>query len=168
MVYLVTGPSGAGKTWLLQQSGIERVTTYTTRPPRCGEEDGVDYHFVTKEVFMEMVEAGLMAEYAEFYGNFYGTSKTPLLQAGERALIIEPEGSANIGKFLDELGVPFRRVWIATPICLRHLFLSQSRDASEAERRLHDGIEGRWQQLGLNADIVLPVADPHLFKKSIA
>lgn len=75
------GPSGAGKSTL-----ISRLTgdfpevfgfsvSHTTRDPREGEENGIHYHFVTKDEFTSMVEAGEFLEYAEVHGNFYGTSQ---------------------------------------------------------------------------------------------
>ncbi len=78
-IYIVSAPSGAGKSTLCRElltvyPEITYSISHTTRAPRAGEQDGVDYHFVTKEGFQERIEKGLMAEWAEVHGNYYGTS----------------------------------------------------------------------------------------------
>src|SRR5690606_39605402 len=78
-LFVVSAPSGAGKTSLLtalveSMSGIRVSVSYTTRLIRPGEIDGVDYHFTTRENFVEMVERGDFLEHAEVFGNLYGTS----------------------------------------------------------------------------------------------
>ena len=85
VVLVVCAPSGAGKTTL-----IKRLTTEfpdlgfsvscTTRPPRAGEQDGVDYHFLSREDFIARRKEGYFAEWAEVHGNFYGTPLAPTLQ----------------------------------------------------------------------------------------
>lgn len=84
-LYIVSAPSGAGKSSLVQAllEGDPHLClsiSYTTRPPRPGEEDGVHYHFVTREVFQEMLGQGAFLESAEVYGNYYGTSQ-PWIEA---------------------------------------------------------------------------------------
>ncbi len=84
-LYIVTAPSGAGKTSLVralleQEQAIRVSVSYTTRPPRPGERDGVDYHFVDRERFLAMQAAGDFLEYAEVFGNYYGTSRRWLEQ----------------------------------------------------------------------------------------
>ena len=82
-LYVVSAPSGAGKTSLLKQlmTEIEHVATsisHTTRKSRAGERDGVDYHFVTVEEFKRLIAEDAFFEHAEVFGNFYGTSKTSI------------------------------------------------------------------------------------------
>ncbi len=77
---VVSSPSGAGKTTLSRRllaefSDIRFSVSYTTRPKRPKETNGIDYWFVTKATFMEMVESSLFAEWALVHGNLYGTSK---------------------------------------------------------------------------------------------
>lgn len=79
-LYIVSAPSGAGKTSLVRallegDPHLSLSISYTTRPPRPGEENGVHYHFVTREVFQEMLKQGAFLESAEVYGNYYGTSQ---------------------------------------------------------------------------------------------
>ena len=76
---VISGFSGAGKGTVLSQVLARRPDLYfsvsfTTRPPREGEKDGVNYHFVTRQAFQERIERGEFLEYAEYVGNFYGTS----------------------------------------------------------------------------------------------
>ncbi len=79
-LFVISAPSGAGKTSLVhgvvdQLECIKVSISYTTRPMRREELDSVDYHFISVEKFHEMVNQGLFLEYAEVFGNFYGTGQ---------------------------------------------------------------------------------------------
>ena len=79
-LFAVVAPSGAGKTTLVsalleREPNIRLSISYTTRPPRQGEVDGREYHFVSREKFEQMIAAEDFLEYATVYGNYYGTSK---------------------------------------------------------------------------------------------
>lgn len=81
MLYIISAPSGGGKTSLMKAvvSSMDSLVisvSYTTRPPRPGEIDGVNYHFVTPEIFEQMRVHGDFLEYAQVFGYFYGTSKS--------------------------------------------------------------------------------------------
>jgi guanylate kinase len=78
LLYIVSAPSGTGKTTLLKRvmaffPDVRFSISYTTRPPRPGERDGEDYHFISPAQFQQMVEEGMFAEWAEVLGNRYGT-----------------------------------------------------------------------------------------------
>ncbi|MGX8716710.1 MAG: guanylate kinase [bacterium] len=95
LLLVLTGTSGSGKTTLCSRfleeiPSTARVITTTTRLPRKGETDGIDYHFETDENFRERIKRGDFLEYAEVYGHFYGTAKTNLLDKSyaEKDLII--------------------------------------------------------------------------------
>lgn len=80
-LFIVSAPSGAGKTSLVNallacNRQIDVSVSYTTRPPRPGEVDGKDYHFVSRGVFLAMAKNGDFLESAEVYGNLYGTSQS--------------------------------------------------------------------------------------------
>jgi len=80
-LFIVTAPSGAGKTSLVKAlvdstKSLRVSVSHTTRAPRAGEVDGVNYHFIDEEAFSTMRQADEFFESAEVYGNFYGTSKT--------------------------------------------------------------------------------------------
>ena len=83
VLFVISAPSGAGKTSLCKEivdiiPGLRHSVSYTTRPMRKGEVDGVDYHFVDADVFAGMVAADAFAEWAEVHGNCYGTSLATL------------------------------------------------------------------------------------------
>lgn len=94
-LFIVSAPSGAGKTTLVRKlmerdSAIRHSVSYTTRTPRPGERDGHDYNFIDIQTFLAMRERGDFLEWAEVHGNFYGTSRTWLLdemRAGRDALV---------------------------------------------------------------------------------
>ena len=85
-ILVLSGPSGAGKSTIIHAASDEIGEYYfsistTTRAPRVGERDGVDYFFVSKESFEEDIRAGNFLEYAEVHGNYYGTSLKPVHKA---------------------------------------------------------------------------------------
>lgn len=111
LLILISGPSGTGKGTvcdLLRQKHpeISYSISATTRQPRPGEQDGVNYYFYTKEKFQEMIEQDQLLEWAEVYGNFYGTPKQKVidrLEAGEDILLeIDTQGALNVMKVMPE------------------------------------------------------------------
>ena len=85
-ILVLSGPSGAGKSTIIESASGKIGDYYfsistTTREPREGERDGVDYHFVSKEEFEEDIKAGAFLEYAIVHGNYYGTSIKPVKEA---------------------------------------------------------------------------------------
>ena len=108
-LYIISAASGAGKSSLVRallegDPHLRLSVSYTTRPPRPGEEDGVHYHFVTREVFQEMLGQGAFLESAEVYGNHYGTSQPWIeaqLSAGHDVLLeIDWQGAAQVRRIL--------------------------------------------------------------------
>ncbi len=104
-LFIVTAASGAGKTSLLRalldlDSQAKHSISYTTRKPRPGEVDGVDYHFVDQAQFLQMLSDGEFLESAEVYGARYGTAQTSVdtaLQAGyDIVLEIDWQGAAQV------------------------------------------------------------------------
>ena len=104
---MITAPSGAGKTSLIDavmqaDPSLKISVSYTTRSPRPGEEDGVDYHFVDEATFLAMRERGEFLESAEVHGNRYGTSKKVILDAVQRGedliLEIDWQGARQVRK----------------------------------------------------------------------
>ena len=80
-VFIISGPSGAGKSTLLKavlekEPQLRYSVSYTTRPPRGDEQDGVDYHFISVPAFREKIDAGELAEWVEVHGHMYGTPAT--------------------------------------------------------------------------------------------
>ncbi len=108
LLMVVSGPSGVGKGTLLKKIkedpslNLAYSISMTTRKPREGEQDGVDYYFVSRDQFEKAVEEGQMLEHAQFVGNCYGTPKKPvekLLEDGRNVLLeIECDGAGQVMK----------------------------------------------------------------------
>jgi guanylate kinase len=105
VLYIVSAPSGAGKTSLVKallknDLAIRLSVSYTTRAARPGEVDGRDYHFVDRHRFEQMLAEGEFLEHAEVYGNYYGTSKGSIsrdLNAGHDILLeIDWQGANQV------------------------------------------------------------------------
>jgi guanylate kinase len=104
-LFIVSAPSGAGKTSLVrallaQDAGVAVSVSYTTRPSRPGERDGIDYRFVDQKRFLSMLEAGEFLEHAEVFGNFYGTARAAvadrLEQGSDVILEIDWQGAQQV------------------------------------------------------------------------
>jgi guanylate kinase len=107
-LFIVSAPSGAGKTTLIGAlmarpealDPLEFSVSHTTRAPRAGEQDGREYHFVTRERFAGMVDDGRFLEWAEVHGNLYGTSRDevdPRLERGIDVLLdIDVQGAEQV------------------------------------------------------------------------
>jgi guanylate kinase len=102
---IVSGPSGAGKSALAASvlaamPGLTFSVSYTTRAPRANERDGTDYHFVTKAEFEALIQSHHLLEWAEVYGNYYGTSRKLIdaaLQLGNDVLLdVDVQGARTI------------------------------------------------------------------------
>lgn len=120
-IVVVSGPSGSGKTSLTRKICEAHEWTYlsissTTREPREGESDGVDYHFLTKETFLKDIEEGMFLEWAEVHGNFYGTNLRSVqnaLQEGKTVIFdIDVQGHDAVRK---RYGTNVSSVFVTTP-----------------------------------------------------
>ncbi len=128
-LFIVAAPSGAGKSTLVnallaREPGIVLSISHTTRAPRAGDVDGVQYHFVDRARFEAMIARGEFLEHAEVFGNYYGTSRSavePMLATGRDVLLeIDWQGAAQVRR--------------AMPGCVSIFILPPSR--GELERRL--------------------------------
>lgn len=127
------------KELLAADPNVQLSISYTTRPPRPGETDGKDYHFVSLETFISMLEKGEFLESAEVYGNRYGTSQTWISREtaiGKDILLeIDWQGAAQVRKLLPEaIGI-----FILPPSldALRWRLKNRSQDSDEViERRM--------------------------------
>ena len=144
LLFIVSAPSGAGKTTLVERLVIEtpRLTmsrSYTSRVARHGETDGVDYNFVTRDRFEAMAAAGEFLEWAELFGNLYGTSASDterILRAGnDVVLVIDVQGARQMRR----RGVEVSSVFVMPPsfAVLEQRLRGRSQDSEEAiQRRL--------------------------------
>jgi len=126
-LYIISAPSGAGKTSLVKAllerlSGVVVSVSHTTRAPRPGEEDGVDYHFLARPEFERLVESGEFLEYAQVFDNYYGTRRATVLECleADEDVILE----------IDWQGA--RQVSEAFPQAVRIFILPPSREALQA------------------------------------
>ncbi|NDV62255.1 guanylate kinase [Puniceicoccales bacterium CK1056] len=108
IILIICGPAGSGKTTLCEQllsefpDRIERIVTTTSRQPRPGEVDGLDYHFLDEEVFKRRLENGDFIEWAIVHGRYYGSQKKHILQQLEKGkdlmLNIDIQGAQTFRK----------------------------------------------------------------------
>ncbi|MGH8648753.1 MAG: guanylate kinase [Burkholderiales bacterium] len=112
VLFIVSSPSGGGKTSLVKalleaEPELRLSVSYTTRPPRPGEVDGRDYHFVTAPVFERMLEAAEFLESAVIYGNRYGTSQKAIererVQGRDVVLEIDWQGAQQVRRVMRQV-----------------------------------------------------------------
>ena len=147
-LFIVSAPSGAGKTSLLKallkvSDGLCVSVSHTTRPKRAGETDGVDYHFVDPDTFTRMVEGGEFLEYAQVFDNYYGTTESNIrnqLEAGVDVILeIDWQGARQVRtRFPNAISIfvipPSRET-------LRERLGSRGQDSEAViERRMRDAI----------------------------
>ena len=149
LLVVIAAPSGAGKTTLVHQlltnrPGLVRAVTCTTRPPRNGERDGVDYYFFSPAEFEQRLAAGEFIEHATVYGYSYGVLRSELLgklrQGLDVLLNVDVQGSATIrAKALadPELGRALVMVFLTPPslAVLEHRLRHRATDAEEVIAR---------------------------------
>ncbi|HWY18858.1 MAG TPA: guanylate kinase [Solirubrobacteraceae bacterium] len=143
-VFVITGPSGVGKGTLIRGlmerlPQLELSVSATTRAPRPGERDGVDYHFLTREEFDRKVAAGEFVEHADYAGRSYGTLRSEvaqrMLQGHPVVLEIEVQGARQVRESVPDAV----QVFIAPPSldALRTRLIGRGTDdPDEVERRL--------------------------------
>jgi guanylate kinase len=143
-LFVITGPSGVGKGTLIRKllervPALELSVSATTRPPRPGEQDGVDYHFLSEEEFDRLADAGDLLEHATYSGRRYGTPRAevePRLRDGRSVVLeIEVQGARQVREAMPEAV----QVFIAPPSAgaLRERLEGRATDRpEEIERRL--------------------------------
>ena len=114
-LFIVSAPSGTGKTTLVERlvqvvPDLVMSRSFTSRPPRAGEADGVDYNFISRDRFETMIAAGDFLEYADVFGNYYGTSaretERALASGRDLVLVIDVQGASQVRlRGFDSVGV---------------------------------------------------------------
>ena len=165
-VFVITGPSGVGKGTLIRglmerQPKLELSVSATTRGPRPGERDGVDYHFLTREQFDAKVAAGDFVEHADYAGRSYGTLRSELearVREGVPVVLeIEVQGARQVRRAMPEAV----QVFIAPPSlsALRTRLVGRGTDdQQEVERRL----QVAEQELGAQPEFAHVVVNDRL------
>lgn len=171
-LFVISAPSGAGKTSLVSEMlrrdpALGVSISHTTRPMREGEQDGVNYHFVSREAFEAMIERGEFLEHANVFGNYYGTSHVwvrETLASGQDVILeIDWQGAEQVRRLIPEcVGI-----FIVPPSAeiLRERLVGRGTDAPEVvERRLAEAAEecrhaGEFDYLVVNDDFQVALAD---------
>ena len=145
LLFIVSAPSGTGKTTLVERlvqmtPHLRMSRSYTSRPARAGERDGVDYNFITRDRFEVMIREGAFLEYAVIYGNYYGTLKSEIdkaLHAGKSMLFdVDVKGALSIKQRYPAEGV---LIFVKPPsieALTERLKARKTEDAETIRRRL--------------------------------
>lgn len=162
LLFVVSAASGTGKTSLVKAL-LDRVTnlhvsvSHTTRGQRPGELDGVHYHFTEKDSFLALVEQGGFIEYAEVFGNYYGTAqatvKEQLAKGHDVLLEIDWQGAQQVRKLFPES----KQIFILPPsqFDLRQRLSNRGTDSVEViERRLGCAVEDMQQYVNFDYVII--------------
>jgi guanylate kinase len=141
-LFIVSAPSGTGKTTLVERlvhcvPGLRMSRSYTSRPARLGEQDGVDYNFITRERFEAMVREGQFLEWADVFGNYYGTAaadtEAMLARGDDVVLVIDVQGARQVrSRGIETIGI---FVLPPSAAVLEQRLRGRSKDSEEQIRR---------------------------------
>ncbi len=138
---IITGPSASGKTatcyYLQQHYGIKKVITHTTREMRAGEQNDVDYHFVSEEEFQRMIDNDEFVEHVCYNGHHYGTSRKEVRI--DKCMAVETNGAMTYKSFHDPKIVLFRLL-LDEDTCKERM-LSRGDDPKKVESRIENDKE---------------------------
>ena len=137
MLIALIGKSGAGKSTMQGRLAVNRfakVVSYTTRQPKEGEIQGIDYHFISEEEFEKLYGQGFFVTDTEIYGNRYGVAKKDI--AGNKVVVVEKNGLMQLKKLKNIELISF---YLDVPVCTRVERLYKRGDRlSKIFRRIHD------------------------------
>ena len=142
LLFIVSAPSGTGKTTLVERlvqdlPNLHMSRSYTSRPARAGERDGVDYNFISRERFEAMVRDGAFLEWADIFGHCYGTSaedtEAVLARGGDVVLVIDVQGARQVRS----RGIETVGIFVLPPSAssLEQRLRGRSKDTEEQIRR---------------------------------
>jgi guanylate kinase len=153
-VFIICAPSGAGKTSLVAEllrrdRSVRLSVSHTTRAPRPGEQDGRDYHFVSRAAFIAMIERGEFLESAEVHGNLYGTSQGWIDEQRTRdvdiVLEIDWQGAQQVRKLIaDAIGI---FILPPSPDTLRRRLIDRGQDNDAVIERRLQAARGEMEHL---------------------
>jgi guanylate kinase len=142
LLFIVSAASGTGKTTLVERlvhalPNLRMSRSYTSRPARAGEHDGIDYNFITRDRFDQMVRAGEFLEWADVFGNYYGTSAPDtdacLARGEDVVLVIDVQGARQVrSRGIETIGI-----FVLPPSAevLEQRLRGRSKDSEEQIRR---------------------------------
>src|SRR6266581_1675471 len=171
-LFVLAAPSGGGKTslvreLLIREPGIRLSVSYTTRPPRPGEQDGVDYHFVDEARFKALENAGEFLEHAFVHGNWYATSamwlKQQVAEGHDVLLEIDWQGAAQVRKLIASAVLIF--ILPPTLASLKERLERRGQDSNEVIARRLDAAREEMRHCGefdyviMNQDFARAVDD---------
>jgi guanylate kinase len=149
LLFIVSAPSGTGKTTLVEKlvqvlPNLRMSRSYTSRPARPGERDGVDYHFISREEFQRRINASDFLEWADVFGNYYGTSlgdvERMLAEGQDVVLVIDVQGARQV----KARGVDHTAIFVMPPSfeVLEKRLRGRSKDSEEQMQRRLDTARG--------------------------
>ena len=167
---IITGPMASGKTTLAKalekEKGYKRIVTYTTRPIREGEVDGVDYHFITEEDFQQRVKSNFFAEWTSYDASFghccYGSALDDYIyKEGKSVVVLNPIGVMSVVNRFDDMGRNLLKsdrpfvLWLDLPQEVTMLRALKRGDSVEEVYRRHktDAIDFSVLKMGSFADV---------------
>lgn len=148
MIYVLLGKTASGKDTIaskLAKKGLKRVVTYTTRPPRKGEKEGENYHFITNDEFERLISSGFFVEWRSYDTVdglwYYGSSVDSYDTDEDRIIILNPDGFHQIKKILEPEKV--KSIYVYSNIeTIKNRLKKRGDKKEEAERRIeHDLID---------------------------
>ena len=162
---VISAPSGCGKSTLIdmllqEYHDIVYSISCTTRDVRGDEEDGIDYHFLKKERFEELIAEGAFLEYAQVHGNYYGTLRRPieevLAEGNSMILDIDVQGAAKVREYVrnlpntDPLKIGYVDIFINPPSmeALRERLEGRGTDSADVIERRLENAEGEMARAG--------------------
>lgn len=165
-LFIVTGPSGAGKGTVLgkvmpSMEDLHYSVSATTRAPRSGEQDGVNYYFLEKQEFLNMIDRGEFLEHAEYVGNYYGTPAGPVDECLEKGMDVILEIEVQ-GALIVKAKRPEAKLVFIIPPSFSDLELRLRSRGSESdeviEKRMNKAREeykmaGKYDYIVLNGDV---------------
>lgn len=147
---IISGPSGVGKgticNILMDEISVEYSVSFTTRSPREGEIDGVNYNFISKEEFENRIENGDFLEYNLYNNNYYGTSKSFVIEKINQGINVFAEIDVNGAKNIKQLFPDALLIYIAPPSMeiLRERLISRG---TESEEKINQRLEIARQEM---------------------
>lgn len=152
LLFVLSAPAGTGKTTLAHMlceefSCVTMSVSCTTRKPRGNEEEGKHYHFISHEAFHEKIRAGEFLEYAEVFGNYYGTTKSSVVAAQERGkhvlLVIDTQGALQVKE-----RIPATLIFIRPP-SMEELKTRLMKRQTESEKMIEERLSWAKKELAM-------------------